>query len=47
MGGGRVDVWNDISASAWCLGGCMNGRVGRLVVVGWLCGWTRRYVGGV
>jgi len=24
--GGRVDVWNDISASACSLGGCMYGR---------------------
>ena len=46
MGGGWVDVWMDISVSAWCLGGFMDGCVGRLVVVGWMCGWMCRYVGG-
>jgi len=43
--GGCVDVWMDISVSALGLGGCKNGRVGRMVMVGWMCGWMCRYVG--
>ena len=34
MEGGWLDEWTDVSVGVWCLFGCMNGYVGRFVVVG-------------
>ena len=35
-----MDVWMDASVGWWWLGGCMDGCVGRWMVVQWMCGWV-------
>ena len=35
-----------VSVGWWWLGGCVDGCVGRLVVVGWMFGWMCRWFGG-
>jgi len=41
VGGGRADVWMDVSVGGWCLGGCMDGCVGS-----WADVWMDVSVGG-
>jgi len=40
--GGWVDVRMDVSVGRCWLGGCMDGCVGRWVVVGWMFCWMCR-----